>query len=101
MKEICVLCRLSPSELVEEWIAHVTSVGCNQEPTLSTLGEFERKVSVMLNTPYILVFNGVLWKSCQRTLQKSTLNAKSGRRQKHDLSLQNLSGPFLRKTVRV
>lgn len=51
VKEICVLCRLSPSELVEEWIAHVTSVGCNQEPTLSTLGEFERKVSVMLYTP--------------------------------------------------
>ena len=40
-----MLCRLSASELVEEWIAHVTSLGGNQEPTLAALEEFERKVS--------------------------------------------------------
>ena len=45
MKDLCILFSLSPSELVEEWIAHVTCVGGNQEPTLSTIGEFERKVS--------------------------------------------------------
>ena len=45
MKEICILCHLSATELVEEWIAHVTSAGCNQEPSLSSLEEFERKVS--------------------------------------------------------
>jgi len=38
-----MLCRLSASELVEEWIAHVTSLGGNQEPTLAALEEFERK----------------------------------------------------------
>lgn len=46
VKEICILCHLSAAELVEEWIAHVTSVGCDQEPNLSSLEEFERKVSV-------------------------------------------------------
>ena len=45
VKELCILFSLSPSELVEEWIAHVTCVGSNQEPTLSTIGEFEREVS--------------------------------------------------------
>ena len=45
VKELCILFSLSPSELVEEWIAHVTCVGGNQEPTLSTIGEFEREVS--------------------------------------------------------
>lgn len=44
VKEICILCHLSATELVEEWIAHVTSAGCNQEPSLSSLAEFERKV---------------------------------------------------------
>ena len=44
VKELCILFGLSPSELVEEWIAHATCVGCDQEPTLLTIGEFERKV---------------------------------------------------------
>ena len=44
VKELCVLSRLSPSELVEEWIAHATGVGCDHEPTLLTLVEFEQKV---------------------------------------------------------
>ncbi|XP_074630712.1 DNA polymerase alpha subunit B-like [Acropora palmata] len=46
LKGLCILFSLSPSELVEEWIAHVTCVGGNQEPTLSTIGEFERKHSL-------------------------------------------------------
>ncbi|KAJ7373412.1 DNA polymerase alpha subunit B [Desmophyllum pertusum] len=46
LKEICILCHLSAAELVEEWIAHVTSVGCDQEPNLSSLEEFERKQSL-------------------------------------------------------
>ncbi|XP_068731616.1 DNA polymerase alpha subunit B-like [Montipora capricornis] len=46
LKQLCVLFRLSPSELVEEWIAHATGVGCNHEPTLLTLVEFERKQSL-------------------------------------------------------
>ena len=44
VKELCILFGLSPSELVEEWIAHVTRVGYDQEPTLLAIGEFERKV---------------------------------------------------------
>ena len=68
MKELCILFSLSPSELVEEWIAHVTCVGGNQEPTLSTIGEFERKVSYqddsvvwweeVLASTYILFYRG-------------------------------------------
>ncbi|XP_020622597.1 DNA polymerase alpha subunit B-like isoform X1 [Orbicella faveolata] len=46
LKEICILCHLSATELVEEWIAHVTSAGCNQEPDLSSLEDFERKQSL-------------------------------------------------------
>lgn len=44
MKEICILYHLSATELVEEWIAYVTSDGCNQEPDLSSLEKFERRV---------------------------------------------------------
>ena len=46
LKEICILCHLSATELVEEWIAPITSAGCNQEPNLSSLAEFERKQSL-------------------------------------------------------
>ncbi|KAL9953110.1 hypothetical protein ACROYT_G040470 [Oculina patagonica] len=46
LKEICVLCHLSATELVEEWIAYVTSTGCNQEPNATSLEEFERKQSL-------------------------------------------------------
>ncbi|XP_058947693.2 DNA polymerase alpha subunit B [Pocillopora verrucosa] len=43
LKELCVLYHLSASELVEEWIAYVTSISSTHEPDLSTLENFERK----------------------------------------------------------
>ena len=48
VKELCVLYHLSASELVEEWIAYVTSISSTHEPDLSTLENFERKVKTHL-----------------------------------------------------
>lgn len=79
VKEISVLCHLSASELVEEWIAHATSAGCNQEPTLITLGEFERKVSQAVPVTFtfqapFVSFGALRKKACDHNFAREAIS---------------------------